>query len=176
MTSGQPGGLTSMTSMTAITAGKRGLQLVAEEAETPLTTIMVSTRLSQLFQFLIYRIHKSLQLGSGAIPDFWQTCFISPWMFGKVWPTFSGWTLLEIANPTGFGEGEEGKELHLLAPTSTIHPTQLLLHLIFRGEGGGKYILQGWRATFQQMRGGSTTFQNYSNCPKMSQIICNAAT
>ena len=57
---------------------KGGLQLVAEEAETPLTTIMVSTRPSQLFQFLKYSIHKSLQLGSDAIHNFWQTCFSHP--------------------------------------------------------------------------------------------------
>ena len=60
------------------------------------------------------------------------------------------------------GGGEEGKELHLLAPTSTIHPSQLLLHLIFRlGE-----IYIATRATFQQMRGCRGNVQSLLKLPK----------
>ena len=92
--------------------------------------------------------------------------FFSPSMFGKVWPTFSGWTLQEIANPTGFREGEEGKELHLLAPTSTIHPTQLLLHLIFRGGGRGEIYFARMENNFSTNEGRLRNFSELLKLPK----------
>ena len=68
--------------------------------------------------------------------------------------------------------GEECKKLHLLAPTSTIHQSSTLAAFNFPVGG----IFAARRKSFQQMRGCWGNFQSDWNCPKMSQIICSAAT
>ena len=65
-----------------------------------------------------------------------------------------------------FGKEKKVKELHLLAPTSTIHPSQLLLHLIFGGREGGRYILQRGEDNFSANEGMLRNFSELLKLPK----------